>query len=160
MLERIVSLVLIAAVTACPVNCGPGVCASGAQCATDPGCGEQAEFELPGMHQAAQCRCCCQRDSASRSSAPRSAEPSSDDDVPERVPAEPSCQGICGGAVFEKPRGLDGLADMGFLSPVDVDTQRVAITGDGAVPGPTDTCRAPTGNVGRFLRTLHSSFLC
>lgn len=141
MFARIVSLVQIAAIIACPMWCSSGLCLAGQCCSV-----KQSADQVCPVHGSA--KYCCNQESH-------------DDDNrgPCRCPGK-SCQGVCGGAVFEKPVGVNDASDSFLFHSIDVE---VAFT-----PQPTK-CRTlnvehhwhcHAGNHGRFVRTLHMSFLC
>jgi hypothetical protein len=142
MLARIVSLLLIAAVIACPLECGMGLCEAD-QCA-----GNKSSQRSRSTSEAA---CCCCEQSL----------PDSDDDnsSPCDCPENSSCQGVCGGAVFEKLCEPDRAEATCFLPRTDTQTSlvsrlaqcRLVAVGDHAGCGQ---------NQGRMLRTRHMSFLC
>ena len=140
MFARIVSLTLIVAVIACPLSCGLGLCQGGACClAVVPSSDHCPKCAVSG---------CCEQSSR-------------DDNEPFQSPCESSCQGICGGAVFEKPCELDdrGKALFSFLpkSRVLISLQQATCqsAGDTATVWSGDA-----GNYGRFVRTLHGSLIC
>jgi len=141
MYAHVVSIVMTAAIIACPMWCGNGLCHDGECCAER----EPAAQSCP-VHKTAHC-CCAEGPS------------DSNDDCPPSVPCESSCQGVCGGAVFEKPCELTGGFDPSALLP---------FTNETAVACQTAECRTHDGdqflhsggNYGRLLRTLHMSFLC
>lgn len=148
MLARIVSLVLIAAVVACPLTCGNGLCHAG-QCCSEM----QASDQVCPAHGTAQC--CCGRASSDEDHCP------SGDRGPCRCPGKSSCQGVCGGAVFEKQIELDGASDSSFLSLVDTDTLLVTrVIERRTAHGAEHHWHRRGGNHGRSLRALHMSFLC
>ena len=141
MFVRTVSLILVAAVIACPLWCGNGSCHADSCCSA-----EQSTQQACPVHATA-C-CCCDNDSSD-----------SNDNCPCEAPCESSCQGICGGAVFEKPCGLNDGMDSSFLS---------LLVGKMPIACRLAECRIQNGdhfilcggNHGRILRTLHMSFLC
>lgn len=151
MMARITPLVLIAAIVVCPLLCRNGQCQG--CCAQDvPGTDRQAA-------PADNCDCC---DATCDSAESTSVEYSSDGDGPR--PCDPDsdasgCQGICGGAVLGKPDSLPPLAVM-WMQHHCADRQL-----------PPTLCleegRPPVGawwstgdmTPGRYLRTLHMSFL-
>ena len=142
MLARTVSLVLIVAVIACPLGCGNGLCQAD-QCAG----GESSQSSCSTSEAAC---CCCEH-----------SLPDSDDDnsSPCDCPENSSCQGVCGGAVFEKLCEPDRLEASFFLPLTDTQTSlvfrlaqcRLIAVGDHAGCGQ---------NHGRMLRTMHMSYLC
>ena len=141
MLPRIVVSVLILAIIACPLWCGNGSCHAGQCCPAT----HSVDHICP-VHGTATC-CCTDKSS------------DDDDHVPRRCPNK-SCQGVCGGAVLEKPLELDGTDSLLFWPLIEADAS-IAVqlaesrSLDVVLPG---HCRR--GNHGRLLRTLHMSFLC
>ncbi len=140
MFARCLSLVMILAVIACPLWCGNGRC-DAAPCCSSKVVGTSAA-------------CCAKHTTKSCSG------DSSDDEAPCPVdfPTELSCQGICGGAVLEKPLQLPSVPTL-FLTLIDV--REVADCGK-VESGRGALCdrAVGSGNYGRVLRTLHMSFLC
>jgi hypothetical protein len=145
MSPRIVSLVLIAAIIACPLWCGNGLCHAG-QCCADDAC-PLIEQVCP-IHDTAQC--CCET-SSSRENSPRG---------PRRCQNK-ACQGVCGGAVFEKPIELPDASTDAFSLPLIVISIPFALQpAEHRLLGVEDLPLCHKGNHGRLLRTLHMSFLC
>ena len=138
---RIVTIVLIAAVIACPTWCGRGLCHAGTCCSAE----QSSEWACP-VHGTA----CCDCDKNSSDS---------NNDCPCDVPCDPSCQGVCGGAVFEKPLELNIGMDSSFLPLVAAETP-VACQLAESRSHDGDHLLHCGGNHGRSLRTLHMSFLC
>jgi hypothetical protein len=149
MRARIISLVLIAAVIACPLSCGQGVCCDSHSCADDDRaaagrCSETA----PAKPAASNCGCCDK------------SPDEGDQPDPQPCPDKSSCQGVCGGAVFEKTCELNSADVTSVLSLYDSDS-----TSD----SPHSVYRTDrfsvlksvrAGNYGRFVRTLHMSLTC
>ena len=142
MFARTVSLILIAAVIACPMWCANGQCHAGQCCAA-----EQSLHQSCPVHGTA-C-CCCEKDSSD-----------SNDDCPCDAPSESSCQGVCGGAVFEKPCELNDEMDSSFLLFNAAEMLPVACRLAEYLTQNGDHFLDGGGNHGRSLRTLHMSFLC
>ncbi len=147
MVSRTVSLVLITTIIACPVWCSNGLC-NADQC-----CAAKASW-----HQACpvdgNVGSCCER-SGSDSDCHRPGK------TPHNPPCDSSCQGVCGGAIFEKPCELNNASDS-FPSPL-------VVTDVAVVPRSAELCSddighavycTSGGNLGRSLRTLYMSFLC
>ncbi len=149
MFARIVSLVLIAAVIACPLSCGTGACHASSCCA-DHGymSAEPCSQAVCPEHATTDGNCCAE------------SSPDSNDPVPPPSPSKSSCQGICGGALFEKPSELDCPDASFFLPPLGNDE---AVVSHLSVCR-TDAFRFPAcvkaGNQGRFVRTMHMSLNC
>ncbi|MDP6443496.1 MAG: hypothetical protein QGG36_29290 [Pirellulaceae bacterium] len=136
--KRTITTILIAALIACPLWCDNGSCHTG-DCPTS---------DCHGATEAPDACCRLHEDGDSQQR-----------EQPRPCPYPTSCQGICGGAVLEKPVELyDNTADY-FLPTIDDDSQvahrlieeSATTTGDGCYGG---------GNFGRCLLTLHMSFLC
>ena len=142
MFARIVSLVQIAAIIACPMWCDSGLCHAGQCCSV-----KQSAAQVCPVHGTA--KCCCNQKS----------HDNDDNRGPCRCPGK-SCQGVCGGAVFEKPIEVNNASDS-FLRPLV----------EAEISFPLQLAECPTldvqhhwhchgGNHGRFVRILHMSFLC
>ena len=143
MFDRFVSLLLIAAVIACPMWCDSGVC----QCCAPVGW--SAEGDSPKSCSLNEAACCCER-----------SEQDKERDVPRPCPDTSNCQGVCGGAVIEKPCELDE-ADASFLPLLMItDESIVSLQLQIRAVAVEHHCCPGTKNYGRFVRTLHSSFLC
>ena len=141
MFARTVSVVLIAAIIACPMWCGNGVCH-----ATECCLAEQPSCEACPVHGTA--RCCDQP------------SPENNRHCPSESPGTSSCQGVCGGAVFTKPNKLNDVADSFFGPLMDIDSPVVARLVECNFHGIEHDWHNGGGNHGRSLRTLHMSFLC
>ncbi len=146
MFARIVSLFTLAAVVGCPMWCNNPQCHGTHCCASET---EAAQPKTCEAHSVADC--CCGKSS-----------PADDQDCPcpySPAPTKSSCQGVCGGAVLEKPSELPTDDDCLSLPLIDVQGAVVSSqverssTGDGV----DAHCG---GNYGRLLRTLRMSFLC
>lgn len=140
MLVRIVPLSLIVAIIACPLLCRNGQCQG---C-----CAEEQALQSPCSAQETG-DCCCaatsQEDSGHRPC---------DDDT-----GESGCQGVCGGAVLEKPSSLPAPTAMALLHDFDANlTPSVSRWADrhGPIVEPRSSSGMPPG---RYIRTLHMSFL-
>jgi hypothetical protein len=147
---RTVSVVLIAAVLACPTRCTKGLCHH------RPCCSEQQSSQLQTADCETDC-CCCKKDS-SGSNADQPGDPSERNNNPSTPPCESSCQGVCGGAIFEKRCVVDDGIDFGQLL-ADAPEPAVA-SGSSEFRTHLGEHFLHGGNHGRCLRTLHSSFLC
>ena len=149
MLARFISMVLIAAVIACPLSCGQGVCCDSHSCAdNDRAVAGQCSKIARMQPAAANCNCCGQ------------SSDEGDQPEPQPCPDKSSCQGVCGGAVFEKPCQLN-MAEAEFVLPL-ADNDNTFVSLPSADPtdrfGFFDGVRA--GNQGRFVRILHMSLNC
>ncbi len=149
MTARIVSLVLIASVVACPLSCGSGICHAGQCCAvdgSDPG--RQCAKIAGTRHAVADCDCC---DIPSHER---------DEHGPPPCRGKTKCQGICGGAVFEKPHEL-ATANVFFLPQLHSDDDTfVSLLSVRRTNGFEITECVSSGNQGRFVRTLYMSLIC
>ena len=143
--SRLVSLVLIAAVIACPMWCGNGLCcASECYLSQDVDAAGQASME-------GKPNCCCDDEIPSRRPDNRQSPPES---------TEFSCQGICGGAIFERSVDVDHGSHLHCLPLIDDDAPVTAQLADcGSPRSEQHRCRSDS-NHGRFVRTLHMSYLC
>lgn len=143
MLSRVISLVLIAAVIACPMWCGDnGGIAD--QCST---------------HAAAQQSALCSANQKPECCSGKQSEHQQHQNEP--CPCESAgCQGICGGAVTEKPFELK---DFNSEHDIVLDDVHIAIKSSMLVRSHGEKEPEPGGspaNYGRFVRTLHMSILC
>jgi hypothetical protein len=139
MFARVVTFTIVASVIACPLSCGLGWCHGGACCAVS----EQATPHCPNC-----------------AKAPRRDQSSTDQDRPLPMSDQSTCQGICGGAVFEKPCQLAQLDDSFFVPLVNT---RDSASIEQAKVRPRETasvCLGASDNYGRIVRTLHESLLC
>ena len=143
MLPRVISLVLIAAVIACPMWCGESACIAD-QCRT------HAAPQQSAPCSANQKPDCC---SGKQGGHQRHQD--------EPCPCESAgCQGICGGAVPEKPFELK---DLSIEHVIVLDDVHAATKSDMLVRSHCAKEPEPGGspaNYGRIVRTLHMSILC
>lgn len=147
MLTRIVSLLLMAVVVACPVWCGDGACRDDHCCAAD-GCSSQQQPS-----------CACSAHKTGDCLGEKPAE-DRDEKVPYRCPKEGSCQGICGGVVFEKLCEFEEPFSFFLMPPIDSDGSQVSLLARYRTEGLGRHLSISAKNYGRFVRTLHCSFLC
>ena len=137
MVQRGISILVIAAVVACPLYCMVAPChadshgLSGTSYSANP----------------ARTGGCC------------GVAPIAPD---QNGPAQPSdaesCQGICSGAVMERPIGIGSVDFSVLLTPLETPTFNEAPT---AIFVPFSLAYPPSGdNYGRTVRILHASFLC
>lgn len=148
MFARIVSLVLVAAVIACPMWCSYGLCSTGQPCASHEPLSQKQTFDTTSP---AQCKCeCCEEATL----------PTNDEQCPHRCPEESSCQGICGGAVFEKTCELEDLEVTFLLPQTDSDGLNASALAHSLVVRSEQQHHLGAKNYGRIMRTLRSSFLC
>ncbi len=144
MYSRTVSLILIAAIVACPMWCGAGLCRG--ECCSQ----ESSEASTAAPFRGT--RDCCHLDEDGCEHGDHQQGP--------RNSSQTSCQGICGGAVFEKIVEVDDCPDVLFLPPVDVYAPITARIVECRHRCCEQNCCRSDSNHGRFLRTLHMSFLC
>lgn len=143
MIARTVSVILIVALIACPLWCGNGQLHA-AQC-----CSVQQSLNHDCTVHGTDADCC--KDSCSGDG----------DRGPSRCPIQSSCQGVCGGAVIEKPVEVDNAADPFYLPRIDTDTQFVTHVLECSTTHRAEHhchCRG-SSNYGRSLRSLQMSFL-
>ncbi len=141
MVARLISLVLMVAIVACPMWCGERLCPAAPCCSATP-----CPRIVCAVHETADC--CCEPSSPNKS-----------DPNPSRPANQSSCQGICGGAVFEQLSQVDNFDGSIILPLFDVHASTVSRRSS------FRRCDVPTishcgGNRGRSLRTLYMSFLC
>jgi hypothetical protein len=141
MFARTVSLALIAAIVACPMGCGNGLrfvrqCCSAAQ---------DSPQACP-VHKTA---CCC-----------RESLPDGDERCPCESPRKSSCQGICGGAIFERPCEIDDHWNSVVLRLVDAEISTASRPADCCSFGVDHRHDSQRENYGRSVRIRHLSFLC
>lgn len=141
MFARSISLILIVALIACPLWCGNGACHAH-QC-----CSARQSAQMCPEH--GTCECCCDQPS-----------PNSPAGEPCRCPDDSACQGICGGAIFEKPCQLDLDAAAYFMSPRFDDEAGFQLAFCHELDIHHLWHFGESGNYGRSLRTRHMSFLC
>ena len=146
MFDRFVSLVQIVAVVACPMGCGEVVCCGGQGSITYE-CSSETEPALCPVQGIAEC---CRGDSTQDQHR----------ETPSGCPDRTSCQCVCGGAVFEKPRELDGIDASCFLTLMDGDGTMMSLLSHFRTTGAEFQGCVGARNHGRSLRTLHMSFLC
>ena len=142
MLARSVSVILIAVVIACPMWCGNGVCHADQCCSA-----KQSSYEVCPVQGTD--HCCCDQSS-----------PDSDHPCPSKTSGKSSCQGVCGGVIFGKPIKLNDVADSFIVSLMDTEALVVVRLVERNIHGIEHYRHCRGGNHGRFLRTLHMSFLC
>lgn len=143
MFGRIVSLVQTAAIIACPMWCSSGLIHA-AQC-----CTAEQSVAKAACTSGQTAACCC-------------SETSRDNDDRRgrgQCPLK-SCQGVCGGAVFEKPVELDDGWGSASCPLVEVEASFRLQLAECRMLDITVPRYCDAGNHGRFVRTLHSSFLC
>lgn len=135
MFSRTISCLAILAVIACPLWCSAGLCQGGDCCATT--------LSTPAES-------CCDRCGSEQ-----------EEQAPVPSPQKSSCQGVCGGAIFEKPCQINGLETV-VLRPLPAAIDDVSVD-TGAAPRHSEIDKPPRNgpdNVGRTLRALQMSFLC
>jgi len=134
-----ISIPLIAAIIACPIWCGSGLV---------PCCAQDISATSMPAHDAPCCGRCEDASHQQHGDLPQN-------DCPQHTT---QCQGICGGAVVEN---ADPAIDSDeliqpCLAFVDERSHSVTIQPDRTA----DPIQFSSGNLGRFVRTLHASFLC
>ena len=142
-IARTVSVVLMLAVIACPIVCGSGIC-----CATGKSAMAMESRQLPCL-ESDMSQCGCEGKPSDRS-APG----------PQQCPGKSSCQCVCGGAVMERSCAQDTSEALVFL-PLESCGSLVQYFAPhhGTVDDQQHRHRG-AANLGRFVRTLHSSLLC
>lgn len=144
MFAQIVSLVTIVAIIACPLWCGDGQCGVAHCCSSEV---KTATHDVCSTHGKSDC-CCCKESS-----------PAEDEGCPVPEPQDSSCQGVCGGAVLEKPSELPTTDDDCLCLPL-TDEQGAIVTAQVEQASTGDDVDAHCGgNYGRLLRALRMSFL-
>jgi len=142
MFARIVFLLQIVAIIACPLWCGNGLCHGGQCCSS-----KQSSDQICPVHGTDRC---CHTNSS----------PDRDNRGPCGYPNSSSCQGVCGGAVFEKPIELNDVSDSFFLPKIDTEFGFVSQLAGCRSLDVEHHRHCLGGNYGRLLRTLNMSFLC
>ncbi|MGY8769567.1 MAG: hypothetical protein ACKVH8_14215 [Pirellulales bacterium] len=141
MFSRTILLTLITALIACPLWCASGVAAC---------CGENLVGFQASLNQVAEnvCKnCCCEQPTQStHNDSPQ--DGSSNSGKP--------CQGICGGAVVEKPIEFN---DANYTTVLQLDTLNWVSVDRSTSTAISTECQLGLIS-GRLLRTLHMSFLC
>jgi len=166
MSDRIVPIVLVAALVGCPLWCGSGPCSGGGICCT----AQQSLAATCSAHTAE--ACCCDRggqtlrdighadypDANPGSATPNGATPNGN--CPIRSDGLP-CQGVCSGAVVAKPTELD---EDPILVPLPLsltdEFDRCCLAWLDCRQDAFNPVSPPAANYGRFLCTLHASWLC
>lgn len=151
MFARSVSLALVAAIVACPIWCHGGLCRVGSCCSAEP-----SPHQPSSAHSVT---CCCCKGCSELSDGDESL-PGGDEPEPFRAPDKSSCQGVCGGAVLEKPVSLHHVSPSFFLPLGEAEALAFGHPTDRHFHGLADPGHGRRGNQGRFMRTLHSSLLC
>jgi hypothetical protein len=153
MFTRVVCLMLIAAVVACPMWCTSGLCGA-VQC-------HEAQFHDDQIHndQCSVAQVCDQSSDLPECCRQKMQEQSDEAPGPCRCPDKAFCQGVCGGAVFEKPVELDLVAFSFFIAATDVEFAHVPQRIESRLHTVHHHWHSHGGNYGRSLRTLQMSFL-
>jgi hypothetical protein len=158
MFSRVISLVLIAAVTACPLWCNIGICGVAGSC-----CG--GNFGDRNTRESAPVASCCNTkmpaaalDAAFEDTAASNNHQPAPDDPPTRSKSSRHC--ICGGAVLQ--------VSCSWAEPI-VSSAISQNTCDNSHHSPAAQIRSKAfdfpecvraKNQGRFKRTLYGSFIC
>jgi len=152
MFTRTVPNLLIVAIIVCPLLCRNGLCQ---WCCSAKGCvsarqSSQSTCQVNGTEHG-----CCHgtaQDGVGQSDEKRQ-RPCDD------APCESACQGVCGGAVIEKPNNFPVAAPLWFLPLSDANGPVASLLSDRQTQAAEcwfDFSATP----GRCIRTLHMSFLC
>lgn len=154
MFERLYSLVLVAAVIACPMRCIDCQCHA-AEC-------HSAQCDSVPLEKvsSADAPCCPHCTVASADN--KSGQSKDDRHAPSPDPCQSTCQGICGGAVFQKPCTLN-LPTVVKMMPLNEDQFSRAIAQPLPFRGSESGrhCGTHSGkNIGRLLRIEQMSFVC
>ena len=163
MFNRIVSLLLVAVILACPMRCGRGICHAG-QCCSQ----EKSSRHSCAARGADPCQCngsshedtCSESSHADQCNECNKSSRDNDRSCPNQPPAKPSCQGVCGGAVVQKPNEFREAADSFFVPMTDTAASLIPRMVECKADGVVRYCHFRSGNYGRSLRALHMSFLC
>ena len=165
MLNRILVHILIITIIACPLCCSFGLCHSADSCCANTEAQVvSASEDCISTNETPNCCGCCAtspvviQGAATVSTSSNSEPPCRDESCRD------TCQGICGGALAARdndlqpellvvPRGVSGWGDVVLIrvSPNDIQTSSWLIS-----PSLADQGMSP----GRFVRVLHSSWLC
>lgn len=145
MFNRIISLILAAAVFGCPLWCSMGIC----QCSG--GAIAAKNSEETGQ--------CCQPPCCTAGQKPQELRwPSNGDPQPE--PEGLRCQGICGGAVLESPCQIPTAGLCQFLPALKIVQHWLQATQQCEVRGLSFPDDNRSENWGRSVRILYMSFQC
>lgn len=164
MLNRLISLLLAAAIIGCPIWCGHQPGHSGGCCAFPGDVTGPLEDSQTGAI------CCCASQHASSACQPLSDPDAAGDPsesplpAPDGCPDESSCQGICGGAVIDKSRSWPEISHLSSLLTIDADVDAPRIENlrrrlDAIAHWDSDP-QLSKGNYGRLVRLRHCSLLC
>ena len=142
MYPRVVSLILMVAVFACPLWCSKGLCCGNHQFSN--------ERQTSDSDIGSDC-CLCGLSPMETGDKQR---------CPCEIPIKSRCQGVCGGAVLEQSLELDGIGGSYFAPFLSV--------GESLGTQPVSISLLPIlhhhfwsgKNYGRCVRVRHSSFLC
>ena len=143
MSSRLLPIFLIVAILACPLTCSAGLCCGGVNGQSEANGDQQADPDL------SQPLCCCNQPSNGSEQLP--SEPRSD---------KSACQGICGGAIFEKSSEVHGLEWLSVLPEFQNEVSLIRLSRVCLSDTQDLTGRCKPRNQGRFVRTLTMSFLC
>ena len=140
MLTRIIPFALVAAIVTCPLLCRDGRC---------QGCCANKQIQTPCAAEGT-ADCCC----------PTTSHDGENQRPCDNDPSKSGCQGVCGGAVLEKPNNLPEPTVARFLNHFKpTPTLAATLLNDRqshTVESRLDCSMTP----GRYLRTLYMSFLC
>lgn len=145
MLSRIISLLQIAALIACPLCCSSGLCCAD-RCADGLSC---TLATSDSSVTTVTCPCC-----------PTTTDHDKSPSAPHQCPGRSDCQGVCGGAVFEKPVELSRLYEWSVLAITDARVSHTLRLLHRQWLG-THRHESDDGTPsGRALRQWHMSWLC
>jgi len=145
MAARIVPLALVAAIIACPLLCRNGQCL---------GCCEEEQVTGSICPAGGTGDGCCPTTSRDGTSGDGEGQRPCDDDS-----GESGCQGVCGGAVLEKPNRLPEPAEMPFLNDFHASPTPFASPLADRQSHSVESRFDCSMNLGRYIRTLHMSLL-
>ena len=137
MFARMTVLAQIMAIVACPIWCGNGMCHAVQQCSAK-------------SDSTAEPASCCEGSATTGEDSKRNPSP---------FPTT-SCQGICGGAVFERPIELDAVSGSFWPSLIAVPTSDAPQLTECQSIDFEGHWHWQRANVGRALRNLYMSLTC
>lgn len=169
MIDRLLSFILIATLSACPLLCSTGQCGAGHCCADQRANLTEFDRESTCIRPAAsECStsseamtgCCSKSTNADGhddcanddQGLPKAPQPS---DHPPK-----SCQGVCGGALLAKPIDSQNVRHLVSVESLCHCCEFVSLKSRRPGLSPITCPVTSSGNYGRFVRTLCMSFLC
>ena len=168
MVKSCISLVLIVAVLVCPFRCSLGACTSDSCCAalrrgtaSDRGDGDESSTDgAPALPTTSCCSSQGRKQLPDFSCAGPERRPRQNGNTPHRQPAGSACQGICGGAVFEKPCELNSAPFSCFSPLLGHDCALASMSSQLRSVAASHHPDGAFANYGRVVRLLHASLLC